>query len=42
MSLGQAPPQSRLDGKECMDPKGENSIVRETFEIWYDVDKKYK
>ena len=42
MRLGQAPPQSRLSGKEYMDPKGENSIMRETFEIWYDVVKKYK
>lgn len=41
MDLGRAPLQSRLSGKEHMDLlKGENYIMRETFEIWYDVVKK--
>ncbi|CAJ1058984.1 unnamed protein product [Xyrichtys novacula] len=42
MSQGQAPPQSRLSGKEYRDLKGENLVVRGTLEIWYEVVKKYK
>ena len=42
MSLAWASPQSRLNGKEDMDFKEENLIMREIFEIWHDVVKKYK
>lgn len=41
VKLGQAPPQAKLGGKEHIHYREENSILKETFRIWYEVVRKY-